>query len=65
MQARCEQLRQQLGVAGSSVPVKSVTLYVLDGLAMELKNLEAEQAERQKRLESRLKVKANADVSFS
>lgn len=56
MQGKCEQLRHQLGLAGSSVPVKTVTLYVLDGLAMELQNLQAEQEERQKRLDLRLKV---------
>lgn len=40
---------------GSSVPVKSVTLYVLDGLSMELQRLQSDQAERQKRLETLLK----------
>ena len=56
LQGKCEQLRHQLGMSGSSVPIKTVTLYALDGLAMELKSLEEEQLERQKRLDSRLKV---------
>lgn len=54
-QEKCEELREQLGMAGSSVPVKTVTLYVLDGLTLELKQLQAEQAERQHRLEVHLK----------
>lgn len=39
-----------MGIRGSSVPVKSVTLYVLEGLTMELQRLQADQVERQKRL---------------
>ena len=58
-QSKCEQKRQQLGLAGSSIPVSVVTLYVLDGLAMELKNLEAEQVDRQKRLDLRMKVSSS------
>ena len=50
-----EVLRQQLGIKGSSVPVKSVTLYVLEGLSMELQRLQIDQAERQKQLDTLLK----------
>lgn len=42
-QEACERLREQLGMRGTSVPVKSVTLYVLEGLAMELERLKKEQ----------------------
>lgn len=55
LQGQVEVLRQQLGIKGSSVPVKSVTLYVLEGLAMELQRMQADQAERQKRLDTLLK----------
>ena len=55
MQSQVEALRQQLGIRGSSVPVKSVTLYVLEGLSMELQRMQADQAERQKRLDTLLK----------
>lgn len=54
-QSQVEALRQQLGIRGSSVPVKSVTLYVLEGLAMELQRMQTDQAERQKRLDTLLK----------
>lgn len=55
LQGQVEALRQQLGIRGSSVPVKSVTLYVLEGLSMELQRLHADQVERQKRLDTLLK----------
>ena len=55
LQEKCECLREQMGLVGSSVPVKTVTLYVLDGLSMELQQLQAERAERQQRLDLHFK----------
>ena len=55
VQGQVEALRQQLGIRGNSVPVKSVTLYVLDGLTMELQRMQIDQAERQKQLDTLLK----------
>ena len=55
LQEKCECLREQMGLVGSSVPVKTITLYVVDGLSMELQQLQAERAERQQSLDLHFK----------
>lgn len=44
-----------MGLPGSSVPVKTATLYAIDGAEMELQKLESEVIERRHRLELNLK----------